>query len=314
MKLYANTVSTAGSFNVDYVTGPWSETTIKASLTPSIGLSIASGVTITTAQRNNFVLIDVTAAVGTWLNGTQANYGIALVPNSPVNIAFDSKENILGGGHAPELDIVFASSGPQGPAGPQGVQGPPGSQGSIGPQGIQGPAGSTGATGATGAQGPQGIMGFTGPQGAQGSVGPGAALVYDANNAVVGTLLAQDQVLVSVNGHSVLLNFNASAFQVNDAGLIQFLHLTSDCSGPRYLDASPVPASTYLTGGVLYYPSAPPTSLTIASIEIFYSGDNVSLPGTCFNAFQNGPFQDPASLVATFNISTLALVPPFALH
>jgi len=316
LKLYVNSLNTAGSFNVDYVIAPWSESTIRANLAPAIGGPIVGGVAVTTAQRNDYVLIDVTSAVGAWLSGTQANYGIALVPTSPVNVSFQSKEN-TNASHPPELDIVFASTGAQGPAGPQGVQGPQGSQGPIGPfgpQGIEGPPGSTGATGAAGAQGPQGLMGFTGPQGAQGpigSTGPGAALVYDSNNTVVGTLLAQNQVLVNVNGHSAMLNFNANGFQEIDASNFQFPHLTSDCSGPRYLDATSVPTSNYLVGGVLYYPSGPSTSLTINSVETFNSGDNVSLPGACFLTF---PGQGVLSPAATFNISTLALVPPFVLH
>ena len=70
-------------------------------------------------------------------------------------------------------------------------------------------------------------MGLTGPQGLQGPVGPGAALVYDSNNAVVGTLLAQSQVVVNVNGHSVLLNFTANAFEESyDASAVLFFHLT----------------------------------------------------------------------------------------
>jgi hypothetical protein len=109
LKLYVNTTTKAGSFNVDYVLGPWSESTITAGLEPAIGTTIASGVNMTTASKGQFILIDVTAAVGAWLDGSQANDGIALVANSPLVTSFDSKEN-TGNSHAPELDIVFTGS------------------------------------------------------------------------------------------------------------------------------------------------------------------------------------------------------------
>ena len=45
-----------------------------------------------------------------WLNGSQANDGLALVANSTFNASFDSKENTTTS-HPPELDIVFAGGG-----------------------------------------------------------------------------------------------------------------------------------------------------------------------------------------------------------
>ena len=106
LKLYVNSVTTAGSFNVDYVTGPWAEKTITANLSPSLGTTVAGNVPLTSALVHDYVLVDVTPAVVAWLNGTQANDGLALVANSPLNATFDSKENITNS-HAPELDIVF---------------------------------------------------------------------------------------------------------------------------------------------------------------------------------------------------------------
>jgi hypothetical protein len=110
LKLYVNSVTTAGSFNVDYVTGTWAEQTIKYNLQPAIGTTIAASVPLTTASKGKYVEIDVTAAMVEWLNGTQANDGIALVANSPLVATFDSKENTTSS-HAPELDLVFASGG-----------------------------------------------------------------------------------------------------------------------------------------------------------------------------------------------------------
>ena len=108
LKLYVNSVTTAGSFNVDYVTGTWAEQTIKYNLQPAIGTTIAASVPLTSASKGKYVEIDVTAAMVEWLNGTQANDGIALVANSPLVATFDSKENTAAS-HPPELDLVYAS-------------------------------------------------------------------------------------------------------------------------------------------------------------------------------------------------------------
>jgi hypothetical protein len=108
LKLYVNTVVTAGSFNVDYVNGSWSESTISANQSPALGTTIAASIPLTKGELHDYILIDVTAAVGAWLSGTQPNDGIALVGNSPFNATFDSKENTTNS-HPPELDIVFAS-------------------------------------------------------------------------------------------------------------------------------------------------------------------------------------------------------------
>src|SRR6202023_1610952 len=104
LKLYVNSVTAAGSFNVDYVNGSWAENTISADLAPALGTTIAASVPLTTADKNQYILIDITAAVQAWLSGT-ANDGLALVGNSPVNATFDSKES-TSTSHAAELDIV----------------------------------------------------------------------------------------------------------------------------------------------------------------------------------------------------------------
>ncbi len=146
LKLYVNAVGTSGSFNVNYVDGSWTESTINASLLPAMGTTIASGVSVTKSNAHDYIVIDITPAVAAWLDGTQANDGIALVANSPLSCSFTSKESTTYS-HSPELDIVFLGNGAQGPAGPQGPEGPQGAQGSsgpvgpIGPQGIAGPAG-----------------------------------------------------------------------------------------------------------------------------------------------------------------------------
>src|SRR5580658_6014453 len=107
LKLYVNTVSAAGSFNVDYVNGTWAEGTIDASNAPALGSTIASAVSITTADKNQYILINVTEAVRAWLDGSETNNGIALVANGTFTATFDSKENTTTS-HPAELDIAFA--------------------------------------------------------------------------------------------------------------------------------------------------------------------------------------------------------------
>lgn len=110
LKLYVNAVTTAGSFNVNFVNGAWSEKTITANLAPAMGATIAGSVPLTASNVHDFIIIDVTSAVGAWLDGSQANDGIALVANSPLNASFDSKENTTNSQTA-ELDVVFAGTG-----------------------------------------------------------------------------------------------------------------------------------------------------------------------------------------------------------
>jgi hypothetical protein len=114
LKIYVSTVTTAGSFNVDLVTSPWTESTITANNTPTLGSAIVSAVPVTTADKNKYVLVDVTAAAVGWLNGT-ANDGIAIVPDGAVSFALNSKETTTTS-HPAELDIVL--TGPAGPPGP----------------------------------------------------------------------------------------------------------------------------------------------------------------------------------------------------
>jgi hypothetical protein len=107
LKLYVNSVTTAGSFNVDYVNGAWTESTIDASKAPALGTTIASGISITTADKNQYILINVTSAVQAWLSGSETNNGIALVADGSFDATFDSKES-TSTSHPAELDIAFA--------------------------------------------------------------------------------------------------------------------------------------------------------------------------------------------------------------
>jgi trimeric autotransporter adhesin len=111
LKLFVNYISGAGgSFNVDLANGSWKELGINYNNAPALGTTIASSIPLTTANVNHYVIVDVTSAVQAWLDGSQANDGIALVANNGLAVLFDSKENTQTS-HPPELDIVFASGG-----------------------------------------------------------------------------------------------------------------------------------------------------------------------------------------------------------
>ena len=109
LKLYVNSVTTGGSFNVDYVNGTWSEKSITANLAPALGTTVAANIPLGKGNVHDYIVVDVTAAVASWLDGV-ANDGLAVVGNSPLSASFDSKEN-TSNSHPPELDIVLTGNG-----------------------------------------------------------------------------------------------------------------------------------------------------------------------------------------------------------
>ena len=159
LRLYVDGVTTAGSFDVYQVTGTWAENTMTERTEPGLGASATGShpIALTTANLNQFVVIDITPLVQEWVEGTEANDGVALaLTGTAGNFSFDSKE-ATNTSHEPELEIVL--TGPTGPQGPAGATGPPGTTGPAGPQGAAGVAGPPGATGSTGPAGPTGLQG-----------------------------------------------------------------------------------------------------------------------------------------------------------
>jgi hypothetical protein len=110
LKLYVNGVTTAGAFELYAVNGAWTESGLTYDLAPALGSVIDSNVAITTADKNQYILIPVTATVQDWLATPSSNFGVALVAVGSFNATFDSKESTTTS-HAPELDIVFAGDG-----------------------------------------------------------------------------------------------------------------------------------------------------------------------------------------------------------
>lgn len=178
--LFVDTQTGSGSVDAYQVSAPWSESAIAYQNAPALGASASGGhpVYLNSSSLQNFVYIDVTAAVQQWVAGTAPNNGLALaLASGSGTFSFDSKENTLTG-HEPILLFEFPGgagtvgpagpTGPQGPAGPQGPTGPTGATGPTGPMGATGPIGPIGMTGATGPQGPMGPQGPVGPAGPSG--------------------------------------------------------------------------------------------------------------------------------------------------
>ncbi len=138
LRLYIDQVAAPGSFDIFQLNNSWNENTLTYNNAPALGTSATGNqpVAFTASSLNQFVVIDITALVQGWVDGTIPNNGLALaLTTSNGAVAFDSKESIYTS-HQPELEVAMA--------GPAGEQGPPGPQGPEGPQGPQGPQGEPG--------------------------------------------------------------------------------------------------------------------------------------------------------------------------
>jgi len=167
LRLFPDAVTAPGSVDIDAANTAWSEDAVNgASNTPGSRNSVTPGVPVSVPGQ--FITIDVTSQLVSWLNGTP-NDGFLIVAEDGTSVAFDSKEN-TSTSHLASLDIEFT-----GPTGPVGGGGAMGATGPLGPTGPTGPAGATGLTGATGASGATGLtgpIGPTGPTGITGAIGP----------------------------------------------------------------------------------------------------------------------------------------------
>jgi hypothetical protein len=145
LRLYVDGVTKSGTFDVYQLNNSWSENTLTYNTPPPpLGVSATGGrpIPVSASSRNQFLLIDITAVVQGWANGSIANNGVALASSDTGNFSFDSKESLLTG-NGPELEIVLnGPAGPAGPAGPFGATGPQGPIGPAGAVGAQGPAGT----------------------------------------------------------------------------------------------------------------------------------------------------------------------------
>ncbi len=204
VRLFCNRADTPGTFSAQLLTSAWTESAVTYATIPGAGTTAASG---TCSAPNQFVTLDVTAAVQGWLAAPSTNFGLALTAPTAV-LQFDSKENDLTG-HAPELDLMTATAtgsgaagatGATGSAGPSGATGATGVQGLPGLSGLPGAAGATGSSGLAGVTGATGLLGPTGAQGAQGVTGAGLPGITGATGVSGATGGPGLQGLVGVTG------------------------------------------------------------------------------------------------------------------
>lgn len=143
LTLFVNKIGVSGTVNISVANGPWNETLVNGINSPVAGIALATQLPVGGAA-GSYLSLDVTAAARSWLDGTP-NSGFLISPGGDgVNVAFDSKENVVTS-HPASLSVTLAgtgATGPVGPPGPQGATGIPGMQGQTGPPGPPGPAGA----------------------------------------------------------------------------------------------------------------------------------------------------------------------------
>ena len=128
-------------------------------------------------------------------------------------------------------------------------------------------------------------------------------VVRDANGAAVGTIMTFDSpvatVVHSVNGRSMRLYVMESGF-VDSCPALCFEN--ADCSGTPYREASDglLPLAE-MCGTTVYYPVGQAGTRTMARCRIG-NGPCTAPPS---------PVDQNVTQVATFDVSTLGLVPPF---
>ena len=188
LTFFVSNVKKDGSIEVrkiDSADPQWWEATLTYSNSAGIAPigNLITTINVNSSLKGNFVVVDITDIVKSWLNNPATNNGIALVPAFGVSAEVDCKED-KNSSHEATLDIIFkaveGTAGPTGPTGPTGLTGPTGPTGPTGvtgPTGLTGPTGPTGLTGPTGSTGPTGPsitgpIGPTGPTGATGATGP----------------------------------------------------------------------------------------------------------------------------------------------
>jgi hypothetical protein len=168
--LFVNRVGTPGAIELQTVNSAWSEATDTASTAP-VTSGAGSGPNLAVGAASQFLSVDVTAQVQSWISNPASNFGFALAPalSAPGTVVFlDSKENTQTA-HVARLDLTLADQGPKGDTGATGSPGATGATGAAGAKGDTGAPGAPGAKGDTGATGPQGA---TGAPGAAGVAGP----------------------------------------------------------------------------------------------------------------------------------------------
>jgi hypothetical protein len=211
---------------------------------------------------------------------------------------------------------------------PAGPQGPAGIQGTTGAPGPQGPIGLTGSSGPAGSQGQQGL---------QGPAGPGAMLVKDSTGKVVGSyFLAPYDPFAQPNGFTqpgstpdefVFIRTGNQSFAVRVTGSqlgaqvdYKVSFAQTNCAGAAFLSPQAYPVGSLTVLPLLSYAAVLNTTAYIGGATISNNATVVSFlsfNGTFMicSIYQGGGITGPfVPVTATFDLSTLGLVPPFSVQ
>lgn len=212
---------------------------------------------------------------------------------------------------AVDIESLRGSPGPEGASGPQGPQGLPGTPGAQGLPGAMGPAG------------PAGVAGAPGPQGPVGPTTTNGLVIRDSRGFLVGPVVSLYPISVARRVGNVVFAFGtASSGFVSNQNATQLYFQDSNCSGtPMMLTGAwndvALIRPVFVAGNTAYYPAGAPTLRTRQAIAFAVASaaeclGTFLLPGLCC---QPGATSDPIPMAdaATFQLSTLGLLPPFEL-
>jgi hypothetical protein len=277
LKVYVNRVNTSGLVSVLPVTSAWSESTVTYSTIPTLGSTVAS---FTPAAAQQFIVIDITSLVQSWVTTPSSNYGIALTTSSG-DLVLDSKENDETS-HAAHLDITVVSQGPPGTPGANGAA----ATISLGST-TTGAAGSSASVTNTGTSSAA-VLNFTIPEGAV-----GATPTIGIGSTTTGAAGSNASVTISGTASAPQLNFSIPQ---GAAGVVQSI-------APGTVANTATPGAGMLT--VSNGATANPT------INVNFPNDVQSVSiGSVTNSGSTGTFTFDASSTATkpkFDINFPAL-------
>ena len=157
------------------------------------------------------------------------------------------------------------------------------------------------------------VLGFDGAGLAWQNAASGGVHLIDSQGKDVGPFIfSLTGVLVQLSGRTFRIGASPSGFP-DPQSLSVFLHLTTDCSGPRYLRAysSGVPefvGQSWNTATQITYAAAPIQQATFQSTESMPAQD-LNQPGACHQVTFTG-LAGPAVVTSLWNVG----VPPFHLQ
>lgn len=128
LRLYINSMQTAGNVAIYQVISPWDECEVTFSAGPTMSFPAVATVAISPANAMHYISVDISALVRSWIANPGSNLGVAILPalgNANAAVLLDSQKSTTTS-HPAHLEVALAYIGPTGPPGPVGPQGPPG--------------------------------------------------------------------------------------------------------------------------------------------------------------------------------------------